>query len=102
MPMNDLGKMRRSQILFNAGPGAIVDFRTQKGPVSVLCLGLDQYPQGQAIHEARLEKRLGIAELRMPPAALDDRSTPAMPAQRFPKWMQCPNCEAVPTRGWLG
>ena len=93
MPMNDLGKMRRSQILFNAGPGAIVDFRTQKGPVSVLCLGLDQYPQGQAIHEARLEKRLGIAELRMPPAALDDRSTPAMPAQRFPKWMQCPNCE---------
>lgn len=93
MPMNDLGKMRRSQILFNAGPGAIVDFRTSKGPVSVICLGLEQYPNGPAIHEARLEKRLGIAELRMPPAALDDRRAQPMPAQRFPKWMQCPTCD---------
>ncbi len=93
MSMNDLGRMRRSQILFNAGPGAIVDFRTQKGPVSVVCLGLDQYPSGPAIHEARLEKRLGIAELRMPPAAIDNRPTQPMPAQRFPRWMQCPRCD---------
>jgi len=93
MSMNDLGKMRRSQILFNAGPGAIVDFRTQKGPVSVVCLGLDQYPPGPAIHEARLEKRLGIAELRVPPAAIDGRPAQPMPAQRFPRWMQCPRCD---------
>lgn len=98
MPMNDLGKIRRSQILFNAGPGAIVDFRTQRGPVSVVCLGLDQYPQGQVIHEARLERRLRIAELRMPPAAIDSKSsqssqtTRTMPAVRFPTWMQCPSC----------
>lgn len=93
MPMNDLGKMRRSQILFNAGPGAIVDFRTQKGPVSVVCLGLEQYPPGPAIHEARLEKRLGITELRAPPAALDGHPAQPMPAQRFPRWMQCPKCD---------
>lgn len=98
MPMNDLGKMRRSQILFNAGPGAIVDFRTLKGPVSVVSLGLDQYPAGQVIHEARLEKRLGIAELRMPPAALESRpgqhaAVQTMPAVRFPHWMQCPRCD---------
>ena len=93
MPMNDLGKMRRSQILFNAGPGAIVDFRTQKGPVSVVCLGLEQYPSGPTIHEARLEKRLGIVELRAPPAALDDRPAHPMPAQRFPHWMLCPKCD---------
>lgn len=101
MSMNDLGKIRRSQILFNAGPGSIVDFRTQKGPVSVVCLGLDQYPDGNVIHEARLEKRLRIAELRMPPAAIDGRPAKPMPAVRFPEWMQCPSCNVFQhMAGW--
>ena len=93
MTMNDLGKMRRSQILFSAGPGAIVDFRTQKGPVSVICLGLDQYPDGPVIHEARLEKRLAIKGLRSPPAAVESHPALPMPALRFPRWMQCPRCD---------
>ena len=105
MARNELGKMRRSQILFNAGPGAIVDFRTHKGPVSVVCLGLEQYPPGPVIHEARLQRNLGISELRAPPAALDPRPNQpageAMPAVRFPRWMQCPGCALFQVdRGW--
>lgn len=97
MPRNDLGKLRRSQIVTTAGPGAILDFRTEKGAVSGLCLGLEQWPKGTLIHEARLERRLRVAELRMPPAFLDGDPPQGepLPAMRFPRWLQCPQCNEL-------
>lgn len=97
MPRNDLGKIRRSQIITMAGPGAIIDFRTDKGPVSGLCLGLEQWPLGTLVHEARLEKRLHVSEFRMPPAVIDSdppQGSP-LPAIRFPRWLQCPQCNEL-------
>lgn len=101
MPMNDLGKIRRSQILFTAAPGAIVDFRTTKGPVSVVCLGLEQYPrEGILIHEPRLTKQLRVAELRASPPYVEGRQAHALPALRFPRWLLCPNCDLLARDGW--
>ncbi len=99
MPRNELGNIRRSQILTGAGPGAIVDFRTEKGPVSAVTLSLEKWPPGTVIHEERLEKRLNIKELRMPPVVLDTkppRGEP-VPATLFPLWLQCPNCSLLQT-----
>ena len=106
MPKNDLGKIRRSQIITSAGPGAIVDFRTDKGPVSGLSLGLEQWPPTpkSVIHEARLEKRLRVSEFRMPPAFLDGDPGRSffLPAIRFPRWLQCPQCNHLKRYGQWG
>lgn len=94
MPRNELGTIRRSQILTGAGPGAIVDFRTDKGPVSAVTLALEHWPAGTVIHEARLEKRLKVARFQMPPVVLDTKPPKGepIPATLFPLWLQCPTC----------
>jgi hypothetical protein len=96
VPTNNLGKIRRSQIVTIAGPGAIVDFRTDKGPVSVVSAGLDDWPPGTPIHEARLERKLNVSGFRAPPATPEEFASNQMvlPAARFPRWMQCPSCHS--------
>ena len=38
MPNNELGKLRRSAVIMNYGPGAIIDFRAgRKGGTGVRC-----------------------------------------------------------------
>jgi len=104
VPKNDLGKIRRSQVITNAGPGAILDFRTAKGPVSALALGLEQWPQGTVLHEVRLEKRLRVTEFRAPPVVIDSDPPQGepLPAVRFPRWLQCPVCSELKRQGTWG
>ena len=75
---NDIGKLRRSQVITTYGPGAIVDFRSGTGgaAVSAVAAGLDQWDEAsqvpglehpQTIFEPRLQKRLNVEGFRLPP-----------------------------------
>ncbi len=109
---NNLGKLRRSTVIMTGGPGSVVDFRVDDGPVSAVVSGLEQWdtafpPAGlnnpQKISEPRLEKQLSVQGFRLPPVVYerkwdhkdgksDDRSLVAV---RFPEWLQCPECKRI-------
>ena len=109
MANNDLGKIRRSAIIYNAAPGAIVDFRADGAPISAVIAGLDAWDTyfrpagvlngGQVVFEERLQKKLGVAGFRLPPVRPQENykkdskaALPALAATRFPNWLQCPKC----------
>ena len=108
MPRNELGTIRRSQIISTYGPGSIVDFRAGGGAVSGVSTGLDQWDERtrqpglanpQTIFEPRLQETLRVDGFRLPPVAPE--IAPGRPApsadllisKRFPEWLQCPNCK---------
>jgi hypothetical protein len=80
------GKLRLSQIITTFGPGAVVDLPGE----SVMVAGIDRWPQGQIIHEPRLESALGIAGFRAPSMK---RYGGDLPCVRFPKNMICSKCD---------
>ncbi|MBU3188335.1 DUF1998 domain-containing protein [Clostridium bowmanii] len=91
--------VRRSQLISPWGVGAIVPFPEDE---SLMIAGLDMWTFGNSksefiIKDERLEKRLGVKELRRPPDFRDPDSdiTNALikiPAVRFPRWLYCPFC----------
>lgn len=91
--------IRRSQLVSPWGVGAIVPFPEGE---SLMIAGLDMWQFGNdksafVIHDERLEKRLGVKELRMPPDFRDSKtdrlnSNIRIPAVRFPLWNYCPFC----------
>jgi hypothetical protein len=110
MAKDRLGKVRRSQVVTNYGPGAIVDFRAggQGGAaVSVVAAGLEEWdrwakPAGllnpQCIQEPRLEGKLKVRGFRLPPVGREsDREgfVPLLPGVRFPQWLLCPKCDRL-------
>lgn len=110
---NDLGELRRSHVVSTYGPGAIIDFRAPKSgaPLSGVLAGLDEWDRvsggrgglqhPQVIHEARLERRLGVQGFRLPPvrpSRLDRKdfdTVDVLPVVRFPEWLQCPECNRL-------
>ncbi len=117
MANNSVGELRRSAVLMTYAPGAIVDMRSGKGPVSGVNAGLEEWDRSaplagnlkyQKIIERRLCKKLGKKYFRLPPV-LDDNAkkadgTPdesALVIRRFPTWLQCPGCEELrPASKW--
>lgn len=117
MPDNRVGELRRSAVVMTYSPGAIVDMRSEKAPVSGVSTGLEEWDASaplagniryQKIIERRLCRKLGKRYFRLPPV-LDDGATlpdgtpdPAcLVLRRFPDWLQCPSCETLrPTRKW--
>jgi len=115
MANDDLQPLRRSAVASLFGPGAVVDFRTDKAPVSGMAAGLEEWdrsfwPAGlansQTIRETRLEKKLDVHGFRLPPV-IEERGKDEEPdkrrlvAVRFPQWLQCPDCEEIgPERTW--
>ena len=107
--MNEIGVVRRSQVLSSYGPGAIIDFRGVNGePISVIAAGLDQWDklslsQGlsdrQVIHHSRLEKNLRVFGFRLPPIGKDkigyEYRDRFVPSYRFPTWHFCQNCDIL-------
>lgn len=90
--------MRRSALLGPWGVGAIVPFPNDE---SLMIAGLDMWryssPESFIIKDERLQKRLGVKELRWPPDFRDRKADPencnlTIPAVRFPKWHYCPFC----------
>lgn len=106
---NELGDIRRSQVIVSHGPGAIVDFRAggwRGAGVSAVSAGLEEWdhwarPEGlghpQTISEPRLERKLGVAGFRLPPVApqRSARRQGTLVAVRFPRWLQCPRCHLL-------
>ncbi|WP_201271753.1 hypothetical protein [Sinorhizobium meliloti] len=107
MARNDLGEIRRSAAVAIFGPGAIIDFRAGEATISAVAAGLEQWdesfpPAGmlneQAIREERLQKKLGVKGFRLPPVrdpAREKDAERALPAVRFPQWVQCPKCDRI-------
>ena len=114
MARNELGKLRRSAVVATFGPGAVVDFRAEGAPVSGVAAGLDEWdssfpPAGiandQAIHEPRLQRKLGVRGFRLPPVRFESwgsgesEDTRSLVAARFPEWLQCPSCDRLARAG---
>lgn len=109
MPRNELGDIRRSQII-QYGPGAIVDFRVGEeggGPVSIMTSGLEFWEKSARVFELsndpniirdpRLEVKLNKAYFRLAPAKNEDedRYCPHIQGVRFPTWLSCPECGSL-------
>lgn len=110
MSNNSLGKLRRSVVITTFGPGSIVDFRADGGPVSAVVAGLEIWderakPPGisnpQTTTEPRLQKKLGVLGFRLPPVVIDEKDDTALVGVRFPEWLQCPSCHRLrPSNKW--
>lgn len=110
---NELQELRRSAVVSTFGPGSIVDFRADKGAVSGIAAGLEEWdrsfpPAGlahpQVVKEARLQKKLGVKGFRTPPVTVEkgrdeDPDFRRLVAVRFPKWLQCPQCDMIKPDG---
>lgn len=116
---NELGDIRRSQIISTHGPGSIIDFRAGGyggAGVSVVAAGLEQWdkwaqPAGlghpQSVYEPRLQKKLGVEGFRLPPVAPQvapgkySNEAGRLVGVRFPQWLQCPRCHLLKqSRSW--
>jgi hypothetical protein len=108
MSHNKLGDARRSAVIMNFGPGAVVDFRVPQtgAPASVVAGGLEMWDQcappaglanRQTIYEPRLQKKLDVGGFRLPPVSEtpDEDAAPDsyLVGVRFPGWLVCPECE---------
>lgn len=119
MAKNELGDIRRSQVITMHGPGSIIDFRAGGGggaAISVVSGGLEAWderaaPAGllnpQTIYEPRLQKQLSIDGFRLPPVApqvapgAHAPSAGSLVGVRFPQWLHCPRCHLLrQPRGW--
>lgn len=119
MAKNELGDIRRSQVITTHGPGAIIDFRAGGAggaAISVVSGGLEAWderasPAGllnpQTIFEPRLQKQLNIDGFRLPPVApqvapgAHAPNAGALVGVRFPLWLHCPRCHLLrQPRGW--
>lgn len=97
MPLQEK-PMRRSSLISPWGVGAIVPFPEDE---SLMIAGLDMWrynhPEDFFIRDERLQKRVGVRELRWPPDYREISADPQnarlkIPAVRFPSWHYCPFC----------
>ena len=96
--------VRRSHLIGYFGVGAIVDFR---GGDSLMTAGLDmwpfaaeQCPPDWLVRDERLQARLGVTHLRLPPDFREpgqgvEHPNQHIPFVRFPQWHYCPRCGAM-------
>lgn len=93
--------MRRSALIGPWGVGAIVPFPNDE---SLMIAGLDMWrynnPTPFIIKDERLQRRLGVQELRWPPDFRENNADPQncflrIPAVRFPTWHYCPWCGSM-------
>ncbi len=90
--------MRRNALIGPWGVGAIVPFPNDE---SLMIAGLDMWrynnPTPFIIKDERLQRRLGVKELRWPPDFRESNADPQncylkIPTIRFPTWYYCPWC----------
>lgn len=95
--------VRRGQLISPFGIGAMMDFPRDE---SLMPAGLDAWPSaketcpaesGWLVHEERLERRLGVTHLRLPPDHRDPGPGVScanidVPFVRFPRWHYCHHC----------
>jgi len=100
-----VGELRRAQLVSTHGPGAVVDYlAANNAPVSCVTLGLDAWDRRECrrIVEPVLERLLGVSALYEPPVSFgraDGERVQALPSARFPKWLECPECNSLRHQG---
>ena len=96
--MYNKNPVRRSQLISPWGIGSIIPF---PGDESLMIAGLDRWTYTNEeefiIRDDRLQKRLGVEALKLPPDFRNRKEDPSncnlsIPAVRFPTWMYCPHC----------
>ena len=104
---NELGEVRRSQVITSHGPGSLIDFRAGShggAGVSVVAAGLEEWdrwapPPGignpQTIFEPRLQKQLDVEGFRLPPVAPQIAPGQHSPESRQAGWRPLPPLAAV-------
>ncbi len=104
---SEVGEVRPSQILTTFGVGSLVDLPN----MSVIVMGLDDWPIGDEIHEERLMRSarsiLGpqVARFLTPPRGpespgsqtnwFDESRQIGVPVAPFPRWMVCSKCRLL-------
>ncbi len=91
-----VGELRRSQLLWAYGPGALVDLPS----ISVLTLGTEQWPakscdeieESRLLAKVRLSLGAEIQRLRLPPKAQEGGIPLGVPVTPFPRWLRCVRC----------
>lgn len=105
-----VGEIRPSQLLFTYGIGSIVDLPE----LSVLVMGLDEWPHQPEVSPEIIEDRLlaairnkfnpQLTKFRAPPAVseggspvnpFDEVTLTGVPVATFPRWMVCPSCRLL-------
>jgi hypothetical protein len=105
-----VGEVRPSQLIFSYGVGALIDLPH----ISVIVMGLDDWPTNrgvsQTIDEERLlravRSQLGNQVERLlapptvpgssgPPDPQGDLARSGVPVALFPRWMLCPRCQRL-------
>lgn len=110
---NELGEIRRSQVVSTYGPGAIVDFRaggSGDAAISVVAAGLETWEQvppeiadATKVYEPRLSQLLHVHCFRLAPVAPQAEPWKKnasgfgvyLQGRRFPLWLQCPRCHRI-------
>lgn len=103
------GDIRRSQYVYNFGPGAVVNVNIN-GTSTSICMGdtnswqykstaLDK--KYQNVHDERILKQLRqdhdgifdhINHFRLPPIDKEDETKSCLVGTKFPSWVLCPRC----------
>jgi len=86
-------KIRRPQLTETFGIGSIFD-----APGMSLMISETGWDSSKLmeIEEPRLVRRLKVERLLTPVACDDDfKTSPSVPARRFPAWAYCPNCKSL-------
>ena len=125
MTFNRVNELRRSAAVTTSGPGAIVDARAGRAPVSGIHAGLESWDleaplvgdlANQKIFERRLLSKLKKKYFRLAPVVASKKKTslrrastvpevdgpgPSLLLRRFPNWLQCPQCSLIkPANKW--
>ncbi|MBT5873637.1 MAG: hypothetical protein HOH43_09475, partial [Candidatus Latescibacteria bacterium] len=109
MSDSDFGKIGRSMLLATGGVGGILELRVRGTSLeSVMIAGLDFWDAKglPVIREPQLEKNLGKTCFRGAPEIPKERDgkekffislgvDPHIPAYRFPRWLQCRDCNRL-------
>lgn len=101
-PKGPIGKVGRSQAISLYGPGSLYELRNFRDGVrvnSVIIAGLDHWPlesiEENIVPEPTLAASLGVDRFLAPPSLESDEEAPAIPAFRFPEWLECSHCQRI-------
>ena len=86
-----IGQLRRTQLVTTFGSGAIVDMPDYSVVIAATNYWKENSP---VLHEPNLEKLLKVSHFKQPYVSenTEDKSSPDIPAFRFPIMHFCPDC----------
>lgn len=100
VPINKVShSLRASQLIYQYGPGSMVDF-----PSQTLMTAAPEYwgDQVEKIHDERLEKALHVDFFGLPSSDVEKGNRDGVSYVRFPEWYFCPKCRSFkPMDEWV-